>query len=149
MRYFFGRKGILLSLVILLTAVLFSGIFHTPVKKQITREDYEKVKIGMTFEEVRAVFGRDPDGTGSWPGGFQTLKSESLVWTDHVTRCGASGFPCPGWSDFVCNGLIFDGNTIGVGFDTNGRVNSIHFSSSDVPPSIIERIRDRIRARVP
>ena len=149
MRYFFGRNGILLSLIIVLTAALFTGIFCTSSKKQITREDYEKLRIGMTFDEVRAVFGRDPDGKGKWPLDCKTLDWEWSVWTDHVTPCGGKAvfFP-PGGGGFVSNGLIFDGNTAGVSFDAHGRVTGTCFGVSHAPPSIFERVRDWIRAKM-
>ncbi len=78
-------------------ALVACGVFaayravHGPWEGSPAWAKYQQVRIGMTYDEVQAVFGSDRDGWGhEWAGGMQytwTLGPDKVVvWTEMQPR---------------------------------------------------------------
>lgn len=50
---------------------------------KVSKENYDKLKVGMTYEEVRGILG-NPDGCS------ETLGTKSCIWGDDKKRIGVS-----------------------------------------------------------
>lgn len=64
-----------------LTAVMIAAFFFTGCSK-VSRENYDKIKTGMTLAEVEAVLGKGTEASGSSASiGDLTGSAKVITWT--------------------------------------------------------------------
>jgi hypothetical protein len=121
------RRRFLLGGVVLLALVVAVVRLPWLIRKMsppaVSHERYERIKVGMTPEEVEAILGVPP-------GKYETRRHRRITYA----------FP---WSDYIWRG---DEGTIAVRFDGSGRVEwhifiDISEYTVDEDPTFFERLQ--------
>jgi hypothetical protein len=104
------RRKLLGALAAGLLVLIAAGIFvlwPRPIVPGLTQENFDRVEIGMTLPEVKALLG-EPDG---------------LVYGDVFEERSADGTPIPVHPDVGIWDWNYEGD-VSVSFNNNGRVSS-------------------------
>jgi hypothetical protein len=128
---------------LLLAGFATGGLWCFPRWQPITEEDFERLKEGMTQEEVLALLGRKPNAKGEWFAMRPLVEGDPVYWfwseashrvyyrDDHdrmVDELLNTALEEP-----VIGDMMLDGNVIGVSFNDKGRVSGMAFCKAARP----------------
>jgi hypothetical protein len=116
------RRGFIIGGAVLLTvATVIGQVIPRPRRPQVSREQFEKIKEGMSREEVEAIIGGPP-------GDYTTGQYYVVAITP--TYVGGESW-------------VGDGGLIRVWFDETGQADETHYFEIDLllDPSVMDRVR--------
>jgi hypothetical protein len=150
------HRYILLPALLFPLGVLILGLHFLPYGNGVTRENYQRIKVGMTEAEVRAILGKpwddsllDPEGPNYGhasmhvyglvrPSAHLPALLKQVTWMGDNLSVDVSF----GVDGRVCQSVLNDAYQIWVGDDETGRM-------IDRPrTSLTDRVKRRLRARL-